>query len=342
MSTKWYTYRPSAAVTNLVNDAPDVVKTAMVETSLKGEFVKDTVDSLQVDGEPQTDLKVFAARVTRSEVSDWSDMKERRTALFLALIRKSVGDEGFGVLLQARQDQFPSTPGVSSPKPEVETEEEAEKAEDTKMQVLSFAPRVKMQQVVEPEKQEENFTVDFGDNVDEAPEGTSAKDVLLDHRKWRLLDRMEQMELLRLLQTRYVAPREGDARDAGLAAIAIMDNAMRGKAVEFLLGMLLDDLLFFHFRFTEGLDSAKAFRQRSTLGDSTTPSRKAAIEAAQAKAKTLKRAAPTGWGHPEQKRARQDHGGSNFDRTWSGNKGFRGHRWQPPLPQKGGKGKGSQ
>ena len=55
----------------------------------------------------------------------------------------------------------------------------------------------------------ENFTVDFGGDHDEdvpAPEETAAKDVLLDHRKWTLLDRMEQMELLCLLQARYVAP----------------------------------------------------------------------------------------------------------------------------------------
>ena len=61
-----------------------------------------------------------------------------------------------------------------------------------------------------------------GDDEDvPAPEETAAKDVLLYHRKWRLLD-MEQMELLCLLQARYVAPREGDVRDAGLAAIALM------------------------------------------------------------------------------------------------------------------------
>ena len=266
--------------------APDVVKTALKDSFLPGDYILATLAGLG-GVVTESDLRQLVIEVTRSNEAAWEKTKPRRLALFLATVRNGLGDVTFAQLLSGEDAaSFPCSEDVSSPKASVETEEQAVAAEAVKKRFV-FAPVVREtdgQDRIAAFEAAQDFPDDQPDDRSDIRSddmGPDAETVALNPTRWQELDRFGQTELLEQL-AKYVPDKEGDTRDAARGTLNLIQKILKGKNMGDLLVILLDDLLCVHYRFTMGLEAARAFRSRTSMGTSTTPQRRAAMLAATA------------------------------------------------------------
>ena len=319
--SRMFWFKVSNVLGGMCKEAPNIVKEKLGSVSLQGKFVCDTLEAIsssEVESLTVEALREVIGVVTRSEPEKWANTPPRRLALFLTAVRRAVGEEAFeGLLADENREAFPSSPDVTSPQAAHDTEEEAVAAEVSRKR-FTFAPRADGGLLPGSaggggpaagdtlDAQSFGGGSDIGDDADDA--GVDADDVTLNHKRWQELDRIQQGDLLANLRG-YIPTRDGDAKDAAHASWTLIQKILKGRSMVDILGDSLDNLLFFHYRFTLGVEAAKAFRMRGIVGSTTTPTRRQAMLAAVAANNTHKgkRSYQGGGGRQQQnKRMRYD------------------------------------